>query len=151
MSEKPFPLELLGVLFSRTIVQAIHGYDPAAPNEQLTPVNQVKAQKDANEEDIYWCLMHTVFNKERSVAGPYLVDVECLVKFRLVSPLSEDRAKTGVLITGHNIAYGAIREAVSWITSRHVHGPLVLGISVLNLVTPAGEKPDAEQPPLVGP
>lgn len=143
MSEKkPFPLELIGVSFSRTLVQAIPEYDSNANNEQLTPTNQVTARKDPKEKDVYWCLMQTVFNRERNAKAPYLVDIECFVKFKLLEEMSEEQATRGVVITGHNVAYGAIREAVNWVTSRHIHGPLVLGLSVLQFKTEAEAKAD---------
>ncbi|MFZ3160606.1 MAG: hypothetical protein WBI05_11840 [Rhodoferax sp.] len=33
--------------------------------------------------------------------------------------------------TAHNVLYGAIREAVSWLTARQPYGAVMLGLSVL--------------------
>lgn len=35
-------------------------------------------------------------------------------------------------ITAHSVLYGAIREAVSWITGRHPYGQISLGLSILS-------------------
>lgn len=115
-----------------TIVQAIEGFTPGPHNAVLSPKNQVSVQTNPENEREMMCVMRTKFNEERSTDGPYFVDIECAARFSIRDEkLSQDEAKRGVLITGHNVAYGAIREAVNWITSRHVNGPLILGLSVL--------------------
>jgi len=142
--ENPFPLELEGVTFLMTTVQTIEGFSPGAHNTVLSPRNQVAVRTDPQDKKVLLCVMRTKFNEERSTDGPYFVDIECAAKFTVLDEtLTEDQAKRGVLITGHNVVYGAIREAVNWITSRHVHGPLVLGLSVLQLKTEAEANADA--------
>jgi hypothetical protein len=131
-----------------TVVQAIEGFKPGPHNAVLSPKNQVSVQANPENEREMMCLMRTKFNEERSTDGPYFVDIECAARFSIRDvKLSQDEAKRGVLITGHNVAYGAIREAVNWITSRHVNGPLVLGLSVLQFKKePASPAVTASEP-----
>jgi len=50
---------------------------------------------------------------------------------RLPLAASGEEALRAATLTGHQVTYGAIREAVMWLTSRQPNGPLLLGISVL--------------------
>ena len=57
--------------------------------------------------------------------------MECLGIFLADPKLTKEEAMRGVTITAHGVLYGAIREAVAWITGRQPFGPLILGLSVL--------------------
>ncbi len=141
--EKPFPFELLGVVFTNSVVKAIKGYSPDAANAQLTPKNEVNVQADQEGKRQFWCGARTVYNAEQSKDGAYYIEIECLARFRVIDDeMSDEEAKRGITITGHNVTFGAIREAVSWITSRHVHGPLLLGLSVLRTTKAPEAKAD---------
>jgi preprotein translocase subunit SecB len=82
--------------------------------------------------------MKTVLNPDADPADPYSITMECIGVFRIDPALPEAEAKRGLLITAHSVLYGAIREAISWITARQPYGPLALGLSILS----TGQTPD---------
>lgn len=73
--------------------------------------------------------MSSKYNINGDSAYPYIIDMECIGFFSVDSKLSKDEAMRGVMITAHGVLYGAIREAVAWITGRQPFGPLMLGLS----------------------
>ncbi|MNR26436.1 hypothetical protein D3C85_1436470 [compost metagenome] len=81
--------------------------------------------------------MRCIMNASLDAALPYSIDMECVAQLTTDGTLTEDEAKRGVYITAHSVLYGAIREAVLWITSRQPYGPLQLGLSVLQSAAPA--------------
>jgi hypothetical protein len=66
--------------------------------------------------------------------------MECVGMFIVDETLPPEEAVRGVTITAHSVLYGAIREAVSWITGRQPYGQLMLGLSVLRPKTQDEEK-----------
>lgn len=129
----PFPLQLERVVFTRFVVAAIPEHDPPESGHSLVdlPQNKVDVGKDPEQPRTYVVTMRTLVNPTKSKVDPYFIDVECLAVFVADEKLSEEEARRGVLITGHNVAYGAIREAVAWMTGRQPYGSLILGLSVL--------------------
>jgi len=75
--------------------------------------------------------MHTLLNQDGDPAAPYIIDMECIGMFIVDESLAAEEAARGVTITAHSVLYGAIREAVSWITGRQPYGQLMLGLSIL--------------------
>jgi hypothetical protein len=133
----PFPLQLERTVFTRLIALAIPEHQP--PEADLggrmiidPPQNTLNVAKDPQRPNAYVVTARTIVNPNRSAKSPYYIDVECIALLIADGTLSEAEAARGALITGHNVAYGAIREAVAWITGRQPYGPLVLGLSVLN-------------------
>lgn len=65
-----------------------------------------------------------------------MVDMACMAIFKVLNlELPEEELHKALTITGHSIAYGAIRESVLWLSSRSIYGPFTLGISVLKNLT----------------
>jgi preprotein translocase subunit SecB len=133
MNAPAFPLTLQGVVFVKSHVEAIPNHEPGgAPGVIATPpINQLSVAKVPESEHVYSITMHTLFNPERDPASPYMIEMECMAAFTVDEKMTEEEAKRGVTITGHNVVYGAIREAICWLTARQPYGPLMLGLSVL--------------------
>jgi hypothetical protein len=75
--------------------------------------------------------------------------MECIGDFEADAGLSDEEAERGVLITANSVLYGAIREAVSWLTGRQAFGSITLGLSVLRAEVPFNSKvktPDKSTP-----
>ncbi len=126
-----FPLNLESVVFTRSIVVAIPGHVPSPDVVQPGPENKIDVAPIEGSPGHYMVTMNTQLNLEGNPAQPYIIDMECIGAFQSDGTLSEEEAIRGVTITGHSVVYGAIREAVAWLTSRQPHGPLMLGLSVI--------------------
>jgi hypothetical protein len=132
-----FPLELMQVYFTRSIVIAIPEHVPNVKEKPIAPPqNSIEVTKVEGEVNNYAISMRTVMNPEKDASSPYMIDMECMAFFRVDPKLSHEEATRGVTVTGHNVVYGAIREAVGWITGRQPHGTLTLGLSILKPTEP---------------
>jgi preprotein translocase subunit SecB len=136
-----FPVNLKQVYFTRTIVVANpnHRPDLSAP-VRMAPQNEINVQKLEDAENEYVVSMRTRFNPESDPSEGYTIDMECVALFDVLN-ISGDEALKAVSIVGHNVVYGAIREAVLWITGRHPFGALAFGLSVLE-----PKKADSKEP-----
>ena len=124
------PIVLERVFFTRTVIESIPSHEPGG-GPVVAPVNTLNVEK-ADDDGLFSVQMKSTVNANRDKSSPYFVDVECMALLRVVDKsLSEDEAKGGALVTGHNVLYGAIREAVAWSTGRHAYGQLLLGLSFL--------------------
>lgn len=132
MSDYKHPIQLDRVMFTRSIVVAIPDHKPSDP-PQLTPgpENSINVLPIDGQEGKYQVSMVTKLNINGDSAYPYIIDMECIGVFSVDAKLTLEEAKSGVTITGHNVLYGAIREAIAWITGRQPFGQLMLGLSVL--------------------
>ena len=135
MSENENPIQLEQVLFTRSIVIAVHDHKPSGTAQiNPGPENAINLTPIDGQENRYQVSMNSKFNNNGDSAYPYIIDMECIGFFSVDSKLPKDEAMRGVMITAHGVLYGAIREAVAWITSRQPFGPLMLGLSVLRPV-----------------
>lgn len=132
MSDNVHPIQLEQVVFTRTIVIAVRDHKPSEP-VQINPgaENALNLTPIEGQDSRYQVSMSSKFNIKEDPAYPYIIDMECVGFFSVDSKLSKDEAMRGVMITAHGVLYGAIREAVAWITGRQPFGPLMLGLSVL--------------------
>ena len=131
-----YPVEIKNVFFTRSIVIAIPDHIPDGTQIlKISPVNNIDIKKVEGHEDQYTVSMHTLFNQDSEASAPYMIDIECIAVFKVDTTISEEERIKRLTITGHSVIYGAIREAVAWITSRQPYGPLNLGLSILNHVT----------------
>lgn len=139
MSDDKHPIQLERVMFTRSIVVAIPDHKPSDP-PQLNPgpENSINVLPIDGQEGKYQVSMGTKFNVNGDPAYPYIIDMECIGIFSVDTKLTQEEATAGVTITGHNVLYGAIREAVAWITGRQPFGQLIMGLSVLR---PAKHEP----------
>lgn len=136
-----FPVNLDRVMFSRMTVEAVQEFQ-ASPNQDgprrmtILPENAFSLThgKEGDTSFIY-ASTRVVFNAARDPSAPYFFDFECHAKFLVREGISEDRASAAATITGHSVTYGAIREAVAWMTGRFPYGPFLLGLSILNPAT----------------
>lgn len=132
MSENENPIQLEQVLFTRSIVIAVHDHKPSGTAQiNPGPENAINLTPIDGQENRYQVSMNSKFNNNGDSAYPYIIDMECIGFFSVDSKLPKDEAMRGVMITAHGVLYGAIREAVAWITGRQPFGPLMLGLSVL--------------------
>ena len=124
-------IQLKQVLFTRMEVVSLPQHNLDDKNGlKFGPKNHVKVEYNEDERT-YICGMNTILNEDKDPADPYYINMECLVLFEAHPELPKDEALKAVTVTGHSVAYGAIREAVSWMTSRQPFGPLALGLSWL--------------------
>lgn len=130
------PIALERVLFTRSIVVAIQAHAEHDGKINALPENQIDVTPIEGQPRKYVAVMSTKLNTEGDAGAPYMIDMECIGFFITDDTLTEDEARRGVLITAHNVLYGAIREAVAWLTGRQPHGTLVLGLSVLQTKKP---------------
>ncbi|MDH2915289.1 MAG: protein-export chaperone SecB [Gallionella sp.] len=141
MSNIQFPIQLERVMFTRSIVIAIPDHQPSSLAEKkLGPVNVINLVSIDGQEGKYQVSMSSKFNIDEDIAYPYITDMECIGVFSVDAQLSEEEAMRGVMITAHSVLYGAIREAVAWITGRQPFGQLMLGLSVLPTSQPEAPK-----------
>lgn len=124
-------IQLKQVFFTRMEVLSIPEHNVEGKSGlKYGAQNNIKVEF-IEEEKIYVCAMRTILNPEKDPADPYFIDMECLVTFEVHPDLSKEEAVKAVTITGHTVAYGAIREAITWMTGRNPYGPLALGLSWL--------------------
>lgn len=127
-------------MFTRSIVVAIPDHKPSnLPQLNPGPENSINVLPIDGQEGKYQVSMSIKLNINGDSAFPYIIDMECIGVFSADKELLKEEAMTGVTITGHNVLYGAIREAVAWISGRQPFGQLMLGLSVLRPAEPAKE------------
>lgn len=132
MSDYKHPIQLERVVFTRSVVIAVPEHQPGDPaHPTLGPENSVNVIPIEGQEGKYQVSMGAKLNINGDPAYPYIIDMECVGVFSLDTQLSPEEAIRGVTITAHSVLYGAIREAVAWITGRQPFGQLMLGLSVL--------------------
>jgi preprotein translocase subunit SecB len=135
MEQPVHPISLDKVFFTRSVVIAVPGH---VPNGTLAeaPENKIDLEKVDGERRLYQATMRTLQNSKADTSMPYVIDVECVGLFLVDESLTDEEANRGVMITAHSVLYGAIREAVAWITGRQPYGQLMLGLSILRSQPP---------------
>lgn len=131
MDQPAFPITLEQVFFTRSIVVAIPNHAPTESTQPITPDNLINVLEVEPESNRFQVTMSCKMNMGGDPAYPYVIDMECIGVFNADKSLNNKDALRGVTITSHSVLYGAIREAVAWITSRQPHGQVMLGLSVL--------------------
>ena len=132
MSNIQHPIQLERVMFTRSIVIAIPDHQPGNLAQKIPgPANAINLVPIDGQEGKYQVSMSSKFNIDGDIAYPYITDMECIGVFSVDAKLSKEEAIRGVMITAHSVLYGAIREAVAWITGRQPFGQLMLGLSIL--------------------
>jgi hypothetical protein len=144
----PYPIHLRQVLFTRTSVIAIPGYElPKDGQGTVSPENTINVMRDPSNPRQFIATMRSIINKEESPASPYSIDMECVAQLETDGTLSVEEEVRGVTINAHSVCYGAIREAVAWLTARQPFGPVALGLSLLRTQSAessvAGDGPSA--------
>ncbi len=136
------PIRLERVLFTRSVVIALSGHK-GNDFVKLTngPVNELGVRALDDKPGHYCATMRTRINEAGDPVDPYTIDMECLGFFVVNDTLIGDEAVRAVTITGHSVLYGAIREAVSWLTGRQPYGEIGLGLSVLATKPPEEPEP----------
>lgn len=130
-TEKPHPISLQEVFFVRSTVVAIQGHMPGDAKLSVNPVNKIDVVEMEGHPGQFNAMMRTIVNPASEVTSPYFIDMECIAVLTADDTLSAEEALRGITITAHSVLYGAIREAVAWITARQPYGSLMLGLSVL--------------------
>lgn len=119
-------------MFTRSVVIAIPDHLPSGLTQiSLGPENSINVTPIDGQEGKYQVSMGTKLNINGDPTYPYIIDMECIGVFSADTKLSKEEAMHGVTITGHSVLYGAIREAVAWLTGRQPFGLLMLGLSIL--------------------
>lgn len=136
MSDAPkYPIALEQMFFVRTCVTSVPEYDAAAKAD-LRPENTLNVLPMEDTPNRFQAVMRTTMNLEMAKNFPYAIDIECMATLASDGTLSSEDAHRGATINGHSALYGAIRETVAWLTSRHPYGSLMLGLSVLQSKQP---------------
>ena len=125
------PVQLEQVFFVRFSVIAVPDHVPTDGQISASPINKISINKIPDQPRKYTFEMRTQLNEGMDKASPYAVDVECIAVLSVDETLDDADTQKAVTITGHSVVFGAIREAVSWMTGRQAYGPLLLGLSVL--------------------
>ena len=141
-----FPISLENIFFTKSIVISLPEHIPnVGVKLKSTPINNLHIHDEivteGSEFREFTVTMRTIFNSEANPADPYSIDVECVGRFKASKSEPDEELKKGIMIVAHSVLYGAIRESVSWITSRQAFGALNLGLSILK---PAVSQIDAE-------
>lgn len=132
MEDYKHPIQLERVMFTRSIVIANPEHQPSdVPQINPAPENALNMIPVEEQEGRYQVNMSSKFNIKGDPAYPYIIDMECIGVFFADTKLSKEEAMRGVMITAHGVLYGAIREAVAWITGRQPFGQIMLGLSIL--------------------
>lgn len=136
--DTPHPITLEQVFFVRSVVVAIQGHQPELSGLTVHegPSNHINVTPTEETPGRYTVSMRTVINPEMKKELPYFIDMECIAILMADETLTQEEALRGITITGHSVAYGAIREAVLWLTGRQPYGPVSLGLSVLKPQAP---------------
>ncbi|MCB1955762.1 MAG: hypothetical protein KDG55_08795 [Rhodocyclaceae bacterium] len=121
------------MFFTRSIVVAVPEYEPPEGKVEITPRNEINVKAINPERSVFMVTMKTSFNDEMDTRAPYMADMECVGFFNVdrAEVPSVEEAVRGVTVTSHAVLYGAIREAIGWISGRQPYGPLTLGLSIL--------------------
>ncbi len=138
-----FPIRLEQVFFTRQIVIAVHGYVQPKDGDSakvLLPTNTITVLPVPQRLKVYAVTMQTIFNLEQDVSAPYSVDMECHAIFVAKEDAPEEEVQAALTITGHSVVFGAIREAVYWMTGRQPYGPMPLGLSILQPASQVAEE-----------
>ena len=131
MEPKPHPVVLENVYFTRSVVVAIPEHKPDNGVLAASPTNTVDIAAIDDDEGRYVATMRTILNQEGNPSTPYHIDMESIGTFVVDRELPKEEAQRAVMITAHSVLYGAIREAVAWITGRQPYGQVTLGLSIL--------------------
>lgn len=128
-----YPIDLKQLFFTKSVVEAVPNYiaDPAKDTIEHAPENSLEVTRVDEENNQYLVGMKTIFNPDKDNKSPYMAEMQCVALFTANAKSSEEEIQKALRIVGHNVVYGAIRESILWITSRHVNGPLTLGLSIL--------------------
>lgn len=130
--DDPLGIFLERVYFTRSVVIAIPGHNKEAPRTlSHAPQNTLNVARIEERPGHFLATMTCKINPESDESDPYMIDMECLGMFRAANSMSLEDQLKGVTIIGHSVLYGAIREAISWLTGRQPYGALNLGLSML--------------------
>lgn len=125
------PVTLERYFFTRSVVVTVDSHRPGEGVLSIGPENKIDLAALEDNPGHYQVTMRSTFNSNGDPSAPYTIDMQCVGLFVADSSLSPEDAPRSVTITAHNVLYGAIREAIAWITGRQPFGTLVLGLSVL--------------------
>lgn len=131
MEQQNHPIILDKVFFTRSIVIAIPQYNSSDTTLLINPENNIELAAIEDEPGRYMATMHTTLNVSGEPVAPYAIDMECIGLFIADKNMPKDEAFGRIMITAHSVLYGAIREAVAWITGRQPYGQIMLGLSIL--------------------
>lgn len=126
-----FPIHLDRTIFTRSIVISIQGHKEPENKELCGPENSINVEPVEGDANRYVATMTSKLNIDGSTDYPYTIDMECIGFFTVDSD-ADDRARSaGLAIVAHSVLYGAIREAIAWITGRQAYGQVSMGLSVI--------------------
>ena len=125
------PVTLERYFFTRSVVVTVDSHRPGEGVLSIGPENKIDLAALEDNPGHYQVTMRSTFNSNGDPSAPYTIDMQCVGLFVADSSLSPEDAPRVVTNTAHNVLYGAIREAIAWITGRQPFGTLVLGLSVL--------------------
>ncbi|MGK9450765.1 hypothetical protein ACSSZE_05775 [Acidithiobacillus caldus] len=142
MNPDDFPIRLQQVFFTRQVVIAVPGYTAPEKEDEakvVVPQNSLSTLPVPDRERTHAVIMKTVINPDQDASFPYSIDMECHAIFIGKEDATDEEIRRAVTITGHSVVYGAIREAVYWMTGRQPYGPMALGLSILQPAVQSNE------------
>lgn len=131
MEQKPHSIALERLMFVKSCVTAIQDFSPDDTTNSVLPINILDSEILPEQPGKWLSKFRLSYNADLAKNAPYCIDMECFCILSADESLSYEDAARGITITAHSVLYGAIREAVAWITARQPYGPLTLGLSVL--------------------
>lgn len=139
------PFDLIKYFFTKLHIESVpkHSIEDSLEQVDILPTNDVSVLAVPEKKDVYMVQMKCVYNPERLAEAPYFMDIEAVAFFQVKEKVEEAELRKGILIVGHQILYGAIREAVAFNTSRQAFDQFTLGISMLDIKKKPTEKPES--------
>lgn len=143
--KQDYPIRLEQLFFVRSTVVSVPEHQPPGDGaKSIGPENSIKVEPQEGKAHWFTAHMRAKLNQAMDKQWPYFVDMECIAILSTDGSLSAEDEIRGVTLNAHSVLYGAIREAVAWITGRHPYGALLLGFSVLQQKSKDAEVSDAQ-------
>lgn len=81
-----------------------------------------------NQDDslFYGVMLHIAIENKRGKISPYDIDVRVVGHFKISKNIPKEKRENLVTVNGCSMLYSAIREQVMTLSSRSVHGMLIL-------------------------
>ncbi len=119
--------------------------DVTGDNSELHFSHAISSEQNRDTREL-WLVRVDVQIKPAPEAGaaPYLGEVVMVGIFHLDPAFPEEKAEKMVCFNGGSILYGAIRELICSITSRGIHGPILLPTINANTFVPESQESPSE-------
>lgn len=134
----PSPLQLKSYFFTKVLVELAKPFeDPESTDVKATDFNfngvnigteigvAVAEHQTDSPTDFMVELKISILNKD-GASCPYKIDVAIIGIFDISEKIDKEKRENIVTVNGVSILFGCVREMVASITSRSMHGMLIL-------------------------